>query len=44
MVSTSSTSDGGSTADDGTIELVIGRIGKPHGIRGEVTVDVRRAR
>ncbi len=23
------------------IELVVGRIGKPHGIRGEVTVDVR---
>ena len=41
MVSTSSTSDGGSTGDDGTIELVVGRIGKPHGIRGEVTVDVR---
>lgn len=25
----------------GTIELVVARIGKPHGIRGEVTVDVR---
>jgi 16S rRNA processing protein RimM len=24
-----------------TIELVVGRIGKPHGIRGELTVDVR---
>ena len=24
-----------------TIELVVGRIGKPHGIKGEVTVDVR---
>lgn len=24
-----------------SIEVVIGRIGKPHGIRGEVTVDVR---
>jgi 16S rRNA processing protein RimM len=24
-----------------TIEVVIGRIGKPHGIRGEVTVEVR---
>lgn len=24
-----------------TIELVVARIGKPHGIRGEVTVDVR---
>ena len=35
MVSTSSTNDGG------TIELVVGRIGKPHGIKGEVTVDVR---
>ena len=23
------------------IEVVVGRIGKPHGIRGEVTVDVR---
>ena len=23
------------------IELVVGRIGKPHGVRGEVTVDVR---
>ena len=25
----------------GDIEVVIGRIGKPHGIRGEVTLDVR---
>jgi 16S rRNA processing protein RimM len=24
-----------------TIEVLVGRIGKPHGIRGEVTVDVR---
>ena len=24
-----------------TIEVVVGRIGKPHGVRGEVTVDVR---
>jgi 16S rRNA processing protein RimM len=24
-----------------TLEVVVGRIGKPHGIRGEVTVDVR---
>ena len=24
-----------------SIELVVGRIGKPHGLRGEVTVDVR---
>ncbi|MBO0844552.1 MAG: ribosome maturation factor RimM [Nocardioides sp.] len=27
--------------DVGTIEVVVGRIGKPHGIRGEVTVEVR---
>jgi 16S rRNA processing protein RimM len=27
--------------DAGTIEVVIGRIGKPHGIRGEVTVELR---
>jgi 16S rRNA processing protein RimM len=27
--------------DAGTVEVVIGRIGKPHGIRGEVTVEVR---
>ena len=25
----------------GTIDVVVGRIGKPHGIRGEVTVEVR---
>jgi len=25
----------------GEIEVVVGRIGKPHGIRGEVTIDVR---
>ena len=24
-----------------SIEVVVGRIGKPHGIRGEVTLDVR---
>jgi 16S rRNA processing protein RimM len=24
-----------------TVEVVVGRIGKPHGIRGEVTIDVR---
>ena len=41
MVSTSSTSGENSTNDGGTIELVVGRIGKPHGIKGEVTVDVR---
>ena len=23
------------------VEVVVGRIGKPHGLRGEVTVDVR---
>lgn len=27
--------------DEHLIELVVGRIGKPHGIRGEVTIDVR---
>ena len=26
---------------EGDIEVVVGRIGKPHGIRGEVTLDVR---
>jgi 16S rRNA processing protein RimM len=26
---------------DGSIEVVVGRIGKPHGLRGDVTVDVR---
>jgi 16S rRNA processing protein RimM len=41
VVSTSSTDDDGTTSGDGTIELVVGRIGKPHGIKGEVTVDVR---
>ena len=41
MVSTSSTDGENSTNDGGTIELVVGRIGKPHGIKGEVTVDVR---
>ena len=31
------------SAADGTahVEVVVGRIGKPHGLRGEVTVDVR---
>ncbi|MEJ7833773.1 MAG: ribosome maturation factor RimM [Nocardioides sp.] len=28
-------------AADGTLEVVVGRIGKPHGLRGEVTLDVR---
>lgn len=27
--------------EQGDIEVVVGRIGKPHGIRGEVTLDVR---
>ncbi|MFZ2014587.1 MAG: ribosome maturation factor RimM [Nocardioides sp.] len=27
--------------EGGTIDVVVGRIGKPHGIRGEVTVEVR---
>jgi 16S rRNA processing protein RimM len=30
-----------STEEPGDIEVVVGRIGKPHGIRGEVTLDVR---
>ena len=29
------------SAGDGGIEVVVGRIGRPHGLRGEVTVDVR---
>ena len=33
MVSTSST--------DGFMEVVVGRVGRPHGIRGQVTIDVR---
>ena len=28
-------------AVSGNVEVVVGRIGKPHGLRGEVTVDVR---
>ena len=42
MVSTGSTNGDdrvGDRIDD--IEVVVGRIGKPHGVRGEVTVDVR---
>lgn len=31
----------GATDAGDTIEVVVGRIGKPHGLRGEVTVDVR---
>ena len=38
MVSTGSTSDRERGA---TIEVVIGRIGKPHGVKGEVTVELR---
>jgi len=30
-----------STSDGGLIEVVVGRVGRPHGLRGEVTVDVR---
>ena len=30
-----------STDREDTIEVVVGRIGKPHGLRGEVTVEVR---
>ncbi|MCP3421046.1 ribosome maturation factor RimM [Nocardioides pinisoli] len=30
-----------SDQEQGDIEVVVGRIGKPHGIRGEVTLDVR---
>lgn len=41
MVSTGSTNEGRSTSDADTIEVVVGRIGKPHGLRGEVTIDVR---
>jgi len=40
MVSTSSTS-GDRPTSGGSIEVVVGRIGRPHGLRGEVTVDVR---
>ncbi len=28
-------------ADEDTVDVVVGRIGKPHGLRGEVTVEVR---
>ncbi len=41
MVSTSPTDEHGPADDGSTIEVVVGRIGKPHGVRGEVTVDVR---
>ena len=33
--------DAVSDQEQGGIEVVVGRIGKPHGIRGEVTLDVR---
>ncbi len=36
-----STADADRSADDGGIEVVVGRVGKPHGLRGEVTVHVR---
>ncbi len=42
MVSTGPTASTGAGSGGGDrIEVVVGRIGKPHGIRGEVTVDVR---
>jgi 16S rRNA processing protein RimM len=28
-------------ADDGTVEIIVGRLGRPHGIKGEVSVEVR---
>jgi 16S rRNA processing protein RimM len=33
--------DGTSDGPAGEVDVVVGRIGKPHGLRGEVTVDVR---
>jgi 16S rRNA processing protein RimM len=33
--------DAADGTDGSTVEVVVGRIGKPHGLRGEVTVDVR---
>lgn len=39
--STSDSLDRVSDQEQGDIEVLVGRIGKPHGIRGEVTVDVR---
>ena len=37
-----STADAESAASSaGPVEVVVGRIGKPHGLRGEVTIDVR---
>jgi 16S rRNA processing protein RimM len=38
IVPPTSSTDGGA---DRTVEVVVGRIGKPHGVRGEVTVEVR---
>jgi 16S rRNA processing protein RimM len=37
VVSTRSTDP----TDEGGVDVVVGRIGKPHGLRGEVTVEVR---
>jgi 16S rRNA processing protein RimM len=36
-----STSTNDPTPDDGTLDVVVARIGKPHGLRGEVTLDLR---
>src|SRR5262245_16380186 len=33
--------DAADGTDGSAVEVVVGRIGKPHGLRGEVTVDVR---
>jgi len=33
--------EGRGPRDVGVVEVVVGRIGKPHGVRGEVTVEVR---
>jgi 16S rRNA processing protein RimM len=41
VVSTGTPHGGDRTGGKGTIEVVVGRIGKPHGLRGEVTLDVR---
>lgn len=35
------TRDGDQDGDRPQVEVVVGRIGKPHGIRGEVTIEVR---
>jgi 16S rRNA processing protein RimM len=36
-----STGSGPAADEGGTIEVVVGRVGKAHGLRGEVTLDVR---